>query len=219
WVVGKEEDETSWLKLLRKLSKQEVCYRNGLRLFIHDGSGGLEKAFEQITFGPVERQRCIFHKMRNVVNAVQGDPEMFPGQKRERRKALLADLVTVWEAESREEAQTRCEQFAAKWEEREPEAVGKLRNGFAATTAYYVVEAAARAQGQDWQRRYLRTTSLHERWNRTLRRKSRAAVVFQSERGLLANAYLTLGCQGKATEGQLGEWLSPLRGAVRMASP
>lgn len=218
WVVGKAEDETSWQKLLKKLSKQGVEYRNGLRLFIHDGSGGLEKAFEQITFGPVEHQRCIFHKMRNVVDAVKGDEGMTAKEKQERRNTMLSELSAIWDAPTQDEARVRCEQFAARWEEEEPAAVIKLRNGFEATTAYYLVEEAAQAQGLHWRREYLRATSLHERWNRTLRRKARSSVIFQSERGLLANAYLALGCQGKNKEGRLSEWLRAVGRSARKAS-
>lgn len=214
WVVGHEEDRESWLKLLKDLDKRGVCYRNGLRLFIHDGSTGLEAAFEQITFGPVEHQRCIFHKMRNVIEAVKGEAKATREQKRERRKEVLADLVGIWDGCSEAEARARFERFAAKWQEKEPLAVERLRKGFDATIVYYRVQEQARAEGKEWPVHFLRTTSFEERCNRTIRMRMRASTIFQSEKGVRGAVYLAVGCRGKTKPGQLARWLREIRHGV-----
>ncbi len=211
WVVGQEEDRESWLKLLKDLDKRGVCYRNGLRLFIHDGSTGLEAAFEELTFGPVEHQRCIFHKMRNVVEAVKGEEKATREQKQARRKEVLADLVSIWDGCNEAEARARFEAFAAKWREKEPLAVERLRKGFDATVVYYRVQDQARAEGQEWPAHFLRTTSFEERWNRTIRMRMRASTIFQTEKGARGAVYLAIGCRGKTMPGQIARWLREIR--------
>lgn len=211
WVRGHEEDKETCLKLLKRLDQLGICWRTGLRLFIHDGGGGFLAAFEEITFGDVRHQRCIFHKMRNVVDAVKGEPKMSREQKRERRRDVLADLKKVWEGSDEAAVRGELDAFAAKWQEKEPEAVAKLRHEFDATVVYLEVQEDARKQGQEWDRRYLRTTSSLERTNRTIRSKARKAGVFQSSDGLRANCYLAAGCQGKTTPGRLREWIPKVR--------
>jgi transposase-like protein len=211
WEPGHEEDGKTCLKLLKRLDKLGICWRNGLRLFIHDGGGGFVAAFEQITFGPVEHQRCIFHKMRNVLDAVKGDGKMSREEKRERRREVLADLEEVWTGGSEEAVRGRLEKFAAAWQEKEPEAVAKLRYEFDSTLAYLQVQVQARAEGREWEARFLRTTSSLERTNRTIREKARKAGVFQTREGLRANCYLAAGCVGKNKPGRLRAWVAKLR--------
>jgi hypothetical protein len=43
--------------------------KNGLKLIIYDGGGGLCAALRTLYFG-AERQRCLFHKLRNLYNAI-----------------------------------------------------------------------------------------------------------------------------------------------------
>lgn len=207
WVRGHEEDKEACLKLLKRLDKLGICWRTGLRLFIHDGGSGFAAAFEEVTFGEVRHQRCIFHKMRNVVDAIKGEPKMSREEKRERRREVLADLKKVWEGSSKEAVKSAMEAFAATWQEKEPEAVAKLRHEFDATLAYLDVQEEAKVQGQDWDRRFLRTTSSLERTNRTLRAKARKAGVYQTEEGLRAGSYLAAGCPGKNVRGRLQAWL------------
>jgi predicted Zn-ribbon and HTH transcriptional regulator len=65
WERGRDEDEGSWRILLERLLARGLHAEGGLEVFVHDGSAGLEKAFEMVYFGQgVERQRCIFHTIR-----------------------------------------------------------------------------------------------------------------------------------------------------------
>jgi transposase-like protein len=64
----------------------------------------------------------------------------------------------------------------------QPEAVATLRRDFRATITYYALEE----EFPDWERRHLRTTSRLERFNRTLRRRTRPANAYHSEAGLTA---------------------------------
>lgn len=212
WVVGKQEDEAAWQKLLEVLHGRGLHADKGLRLFVSDGSSGLEAALAMVSFGRVMHQRCVFHKMRNVLEkvkgeVVEGDQKARREARKKRREEVLADLAPIWQAESEAEACRRYAAFVAKWEDKEPEAVGRLRNRFEATLAFYAVQSEAAAQGKRWEARYLRTTSPLERANRNIRVKLRAATIFQTEQGLFANVYLALGVRGKKEPVQFKEWI------------
>jgi transposase-like protein len=219
WVVGKQEDEASWKKLLEALHARGLHADKGLRLFVSDGSSGLEAALAMVSFGQVPHQRCVFHKIRNVLDkvkgeAVEGDQKAKREARKKRREEVLADLSSIWQAASEAEARRRYEAFVAKWEAKEPEAVARLRNGFAATLVFYAVQAQAAAKGEHWEARYLRTTSPLERANRNIRVKLRAATTFQTEEGLLANVYLALGVRGKKEPVEIHEWIEGIVGRI-----
>jgi len=213
WVVGKKEDTAAWQKLLETLHERGIHANSGLRLIVSDGSSGLEAALGIVSFGRVAHQRCVFHKMRNVLGKVKGEPvegdrKAKRAARKKRREEVLADLVPIWQAESAGEARQRYEAFLAKWEAKEPEAAACLRDRFEATLAFYWVQAQVRAKGQEWDARHLRTTSGLERVNRNIRVKLRAATMFQSEAGLYANVYLALGARGKNQPGEFREWVA-----------
>ena len=99
----------------------------GLELLVHDGSSGLEAALELVHLGPgLLRQRCVFHVLRNVRDAVRGAPGMDRGAKRERRRQVLRDAATIWAATDRAELQRRRQAFRAAWAAREPDAMPTL---------------------------------------------------------------------------------------------
>ena len=64
----------------------------------------------------------------------------------------------------------------------QPEAVATLRRDFRLTITYYELEK----EFPTWERKYLRTTSRLERFNRRLRRRIRAANAYHSVTGVNA---------------------------------
>ncbi|MGQ9677631.1 MAG: transposase [Chloroflexota bacterium] len=193
WELGREEDEQSWRKLLERLLERGLCAKKGLRLFVHDGSAGLEKAFEMVYFGVgVERQRCIFHKLRNVRRDVVGEEGMSRKARQERRGAVLADAAAVYQGEDEAEIRQRLAGFREKWVAREPKAVASLEREFDRTLVYLKVKERARRKGEDWKVECLRATSALERVQRHFRQKARQVVVFHCERGVLAGIQLVI---------------------------
>lgn len=197
WEQGSGEDQASWQRLLERLERRGLRAEKGLKLFIHDGSLGLEAAFAMVDFGPgVRRQRCVFHKLRNVVDAVKGEEGMSRKERRERRKEVLKAAANVYAGTDRAEIEARLASFDSVWGEREPEAVLTLKRGFAATLVYLDALAEAIKAGEHWEVRYLRTTSPLERVNRALRQKFRQVVIFHSEIGLQAAIQLVIAHRG-----------------------
>lgn len=158
--VAPGERETEWEALLASL------YRRGLegkaaKLFIHDGSEGLENAIHSV-YGPVPRQRCICHKLRNVWDAVRDKGA---------HGALRADASAVYQVATAEEAWERLGAFAERWREREPKAVATLCRDFETTLGFLEVPLE--------HRRWVSTTNPLERYIRELRRRTRGMGPFQ----------------------------------------
>jgi putative transposase len=192
WERGQQEDEASWRGLLERLWARGLRADAGLALFIHDGSAGLEAAFGLVSFGPgVRRQRCIFHVLQNVRDAVRGSGLTRPA-KRERRRAVLQAAAPIWQATERSTVRQRWQAFREQWEAEEPEAVAVIARVWEGTLAYLAVLEHARERGEAWPPQYLRTTSALERVNRALRQKTRQVGTFQSATGLTAALALVL---------------------------
>jgi transposase-like protein len=201
WELGEGEDQASWQRLLERLYARGVRAETGVELFLHDGSSGLEAAFGEMDFGPgVLRQRCVFHVLRNLADAVRGEPGMTRAAKRARRREVLQAAAPIWQAIDRTEVYRRRKAFREAWAAREPAVVAKLEQGFPETLAYLAALERGRERGEGWQARYLRATSLLERANRGLRQKARQVGVFHSETGLRAAIALV------AAHRRLGLW-------------
>jgi len=217
WEKGKGEDQESWQRLLERLEQRGLRSEKGLKLFIHDGSAGLEAAFAMVDFGAgVRRQRCVFHKLRNVAKAVRGEEGMGRKEKQERRKEVVKAAAEVYAGTDRPDIEARLEAFTEKWQEREPEAVLTLRRGFEATLVYLDVLDEARKAGEEWPVRYLRTTSMLERVNRALRQKFRQVVIFHSDKGLQAAIQLVIAHRGLADESE-ESWIDLIEEGLKAA--
>jgi transposase-like protein len=200
WERGEEEYQTSWQRLLERLLERGLHADRGLRLFVHDGSKGLEKAFEMVWFGKgVERQRCVFHKLLNVSRDVQGDETMSRKDRQARRREVLKDAAEVYRGRDAPEIKGRLDAFSAKWRDKEPKAVATLERDFDQTLVYLRVLERARAGGQEWRVEALRTTSPLERVQRHFRQKARQVVIAHSERGVEADIELVIIHRGLAS--------------------
>lgn len=212
WVQGVAEGIEDWTRLLTALHERGVHWQSGLRLFVHDGSAALETALGIVDFGAVRRQRCIFHKLRNVGRDVMGSEGMSRPERRERIKAVLADASAVYKAVSAREARERAAAFRATWGEREPKAVATLERDFEDTLSCYAVQEEARETGQTWFLQYLRTTSALERLNRDLRSKWRQAGAFGSGDGQTGAFGLVIKRRERAQGVASPDWLDSVIG-------
>jgi transposase-like protein len=199
WERGESEDQASWQRLLERLQERGLTAERGLRLFAHDGSAGLDKAFEMVWFGKgVLRQRCIFHKLLNVRRDVVGDEGMTRAERKKRRREVLKDAAEVYRGKDEAEIRERLAAFRTKWREKEPKAVATLERDFDQTLVYLQVLERARTEGEAWSVECLRTTSPLERVQRHFRQKARQVVIAHSDKGVEANVELVLRHRGLA---------------------
>ena len=124
WEQTTGEDEASWRLLLERLWARGLRADAGLTLFVHDGSAGLEAAFGLMDFGPaVLRQRCIFHVLRTVREAVRSTPGLTRAERRAHRGAVLREAATIWEPLTVAQVRARYRAFCARWRPTEAAAV------------------------------------------------------------------------------------------------
>jgi transposase-like protein len=181
WQMGESENAEEWISFLSLLEEQGIHGKNGLKLIIHDGGQGLCSALDIVYFA-APTQRCLFHKLRNIYEAIHLPEHWSSQQRRRRRRAILRDFRAIWDARRYQTALRRYLKVVRTWRHTQPKAVAALRNDFRSTLTYYHLEQ----QHPTWSRAYLRTTSHLERFNRRLRRRTRAANAYHSDQGLLA---------------------------------
>jgi transposase-like protein len=207
WERAAQEDEASWERLLERLRQRGLTAEKGLRLIVSDGSEGLAAALGLVDLGAgVRHQRCVFHKLRNVAKAVKAALAASKEEKQKQREQVVKEAAAIYEGQDRAEILHRRDQFVAKWQGTEPEAVATLLRDFEKTIEYLEVLEAARARGEAWEVRYLRTTSALERLNRTLRRMVRQVVLFHCDSGLEVRVYLILMQAGEILIRQGDDW-------------
>ena len=120
---GHRESTESWLDLLRS------CKRRGMRapvLAVGDGALGFWAALREV-FPETREQRCWFHKIANVLNAL-------PKSVQRGAKAALAE---IWNAEDKEHAEHAATAFAADYGLKWPKAAAKITDDLDVLLAFY----------------------------------------------------------------------------------
>ncbi len=79
----------------------------------------------------VADQRCIFHKLKNVTDALSSSLEA------ETKKELLGQARGIYQATSAERARELLAGWVVKWQSLEPKAVASLQRDFETTLTYY----------------------------------------------------------------------------------
>lgn len=181
WTLTEGEDFTAWLTFLSQLEAAGVNVEHGLELIIHDGSGSLTSALRFLDLG-VRLQRCVFHKLTNIAQALVFPEDIEADVRQRKRRSILRDFKAIWQAKH---YATALRRYLAVWRQyrtEQPAAVATLRRDFRATVAYFAIAQTH----PSWPHTLLRTTSRLERFNRRLRTHCRAAGAYHSDDGILA---------------------------------
>ncbi len=110
---GHRESTESWLDLLRG------CKRRGMAapvLAVGDGALGFWSAVREV-FPETREQRCWWHKIGNVLNALPKSAHAQPGAKKA--------LAEIWNAEDKDHAQAAANVFAADYGTKWPKAAAR----------------------------------------------------------------------------------------------
>ena len=100
WHLADGEDTESWLTFLSQLEEQGLRGENGLELIIHDGGSGLCAALTTIHFAAAE-QRCLFHKLRNIWQAIRPADDLAALERKRQRRRIFRDFVAIFQAQQR----------------------------------------------------------------------------------------------------------------------
>jgi putative transposase len=148
---GHRESTESWADLLRS------CKRRGMLapvLAVGDGALGFWAAVREV-FPDTREQRCWFHKIANVLNALPKSAQ--PGAK--------AALAEIWNAEDKEHAEAAAKAFAADYGTKWPKATAKITEDLDVLLAFFDYPA------EHWI--HLRTTNPIESTFATVRLRQR----------------------------------------------
>lgn len=150
-VDGHRESTESWLDLLRSARDRGM---QAPVLAIGDGALGFWAALRQV-WPETREQRCWFHKIANVLNAL-------PKSAQAGAKAALGE---IWNAEDRSHAEKAVRRFAANYGAKWPKAVAKITEDLEELLAFYDYPA------EHWV--HLRTTNPIESTFATVRLRQR----------------------------------------------
>lgn len=148
---GYRESSASWKEVLQDLKSRGL--QSGPLLATGDGAMGFWAALEEV-FPKTVAQRCWFHKMGNVMNAL-------PPSQQARAKA---DLQAIWMAATRDDAYRAFDRFITTREARYPKAVENLEKDRNSLLAFYDFPA------EHWQ--HIRTTNAIESTFATVRHRT-----------------------------------------------
>ncbi len=154
-----------------------------VELLIHDGNNGLRATLD-LMYPHIPHQRCLFHKLRNLWQAIQPPPHATREAARAFKRRLMQSLRSILFAPTLNDAIRLRDAFRHQWQATQPKVVAILDRAWSETVAFFRILA----RFPTWPRHYLQTTSLLERVNRMLRRLFRAAGAFHSPAGVLAAA-------------------------------
>ncbi|MFQ5875132.1 MAG: transposase [Dehalococcoidia bacterium] len=188
-ALGSRESYDAWLGFLHEMVAR------GLRepvLAITDGQPGLKKALAEV-FPGVRRQRCLVHKMRNILAKV---PRAI--------QAEMKHLVRqVFEVPTYEEGERRAQALIARFRGRYPSAMERLADDLEACLEHLRFPEAHRKR--------IRTTNLLERLFGEGKRRTKVIPRFPGEAACLRLVFATL---VKASESWHGVKMTPeiLRG-------
>ena len=104
-------------------------HARGMRtaLFIHDGAGGIQEALRW-DYPGVKTQRCLVHKLRNILEMVS----------EEKHRALIQhDFWSIYDTGDVNEAHDRFRTFCRRWIRSEPRAVFTARSTWQSTLSFF----------------------------------------------------------------------------------
>jgi transposase-like protein len=185
WMRADGEDVASWQTFLEGLRKAGLTPENGLALLISDGGTGLRAAYENV-YWQVPLQRCVFHKLRNIAQAVHVPAGLDRQAAQAYRSEFLRSAARIWQATDEDEARQLYATFRETWQTQQAKAIQTLDRDFDDTLSFYAVQEQAARRGEQWPARVLRTTSPLERMFREFRQRYRKAILFHSVTGLQA---------------------------------
>lgn len=166
--IGDRENQAAWAELFEDLK------RRGLRevgLWITDGNPAMLNALAA-TFPTAPRQRCIKHKLDNVLGYIPDS----------QRAQVGPELKAIFYQDGRAQAEQWAAAFCEKYAQIYPSAVACLQRDLEACLTFYAFPRA------HW--KTIRTTNVIERlYNEVKRRSRKMAAAFRNEGSCLLMFY------------------------------
>jgi len=169
--VGERENQAAWEEVLDDLKRRGV---QQVDLWITDGNQAMLNAID-LKFSSSQRQRCIRHKMNNVLGYI---PESQQAQ-------VEPELKAIFYQESRAKADQEVAAFCEKYAQSYPTAVDCLKRDLEACLTFYAFPK------NHW--KTIRTTNVIERlFGQVKKRTHKMAAPFRNEDSCLLMFYAVI---------------------------
>ena len=165
--AGQAEGAKFWLQVLTELKNRGM---SDVYIACVDGLTGFPEAIAT-GFPKAEVQLCIVHQVRGSLNYVSW----------KQRKAVAADLRTIYQAATVEAAEQRLDEFAAKWDATYPTISQAWRRNWDHLIPFFAYPADIR--------KVIYTTNAVESLNMSLRKVIKTRGSFPTEEAALKLLY------------------------------
>ncbi len=162
--VALSEAEVHWRTFLQSLQARGL---HGTKLFISDDHSGL-KAARKGVFPSIPWQRCQFHLQQNAQSYVPN---------KDMKKTVAADIRTIFNAPSNEEALRLLDLFVYKYEKTAPSLAEWAEKNIPESLVVFLFP--------EEHRKKIRTSNVLERLNKEIRRRTRVVSIFPNEASCL----------------------------------
>jgi transposase-like protein len=171
FTVGEHENQLAWEDALQNLRDRGV---EQIDLWISDGGVAMLNALAA-KFSESQRQRCVQHKMKNVLSYVPLSQQ----------ESVRAELRAIFYQSSREKADQEVLAFGEKYEPIYPTAVACLRRDLESCLTFYAFPKA------HW--KTIRTSNVIERLFEEVKKRShKMAAAFRNEDSCLLMFYAVI---------------------------
>ncbi|MCW5864007.1 MAG: IS256 family transposase [Anaerolineae bacterium] len=182
WLGDGAEGANFWLSVLTDLQNRGVA---DIFLACVDGLNGFSEAIRAV-FPRTQVQRCVIHQIRSSLRYVSWKDH----------KAFVADLKRVYQAATRDEAETNLAQLDQRWGMKYPMAVRSWQTNWPEVSTFFDYPAEIR--------RIIYTTNSVESYHRQLRKVTKTKAAFPTPEAARKLLYL-------ATQRITREWTAPIR--------
>jgi putative transposase len=182
WVGDGGEGANFWLSVVTDLQNRGV---QDVFIAAIDGLTGFKEAIQAV-FPQAKVQRCVIHQIRNSLKYVVWKD----------RKAFVADLKTVYQAATREEALSNLSRLEQTWSSKYGAAVRSWQNNWDDLTTFFEFPKEIR--------RLIYTTNTVEGYHRQLRKVIKNKGSFPTEQAVRKLLYL-------ATMDITKKWTAPIQ--------
>jgi putative transposase len=180
--IGEHESSSFWLGVCNDLKSRGV---EDILIVCKDGLTGFSEAISAV-FPQTDIQLCIVHQIRNSLKYVPYKD----------RKPLVADLKTVYQALTIEQAELAFDAFKEKWGKKYPMVIKSWEKNWLELTTYFSYPRDIR--------RLIYTTNTVEGFHRQLRKVTKTKTAFPTDDALRKILYL-------ATTDITKKWTMPVR--------
>lgn len=181
WVSDGAEGANFWLSVLSDLQSRGV---DDVLIACVDGLSGFSEAIGAV-FPQAQVQRCIIHQIRSCLKYVVSKDQ----------KPFVQDLKKVYQAPTREEAETQLLHLGEKWGDKYTVAVRSWENNWDTLSTFF--------DYPDQIRRLIYTTNTIEGYHRQLRKVTKTKGSFPTPKSIRKLLYL-------ANERITQKWTMPI---------